>query len=238
MDSARRDGLIPDNPARGVTLPTVTPGREVFLTREQVDNVAKRMDPDDRTVLLVLAYTGLRWGELAGLHVRRLDLLRRQLDVVETLVEVKGRSIKPYPKGRQRRTVPLTDRVVDELAAFLARNPRGRDDLVFQVYRSTWGRRHLQPALRAAGAPIVRVHDLRHTYASWLVQDGMTLPEVALVLGHASITTTMRYAHLAPGALDRVRQTLEARSSAVNLPSAGSQRQPQPAPASPYAIER
>ena len=55
----------------------------------------------------------------------------------------------------------------------------------------------------------MRVHYLRHTHASWLVQDGLTLPEVAQVLGHASITTTMRYAHLAPGTLDRVRQTLQ-----------------------------
>jgi len=167
------------------------------------------MDEDDRVVLLLLAYTGLRWGELAGLHVSRLDLLRRQVDVVETLVEVGGRTVKPYPKGRHRRTVPLTGRLVDELAAYLKRNPRGRDDLVFTVYRSTWGRRHLQPAQERAGAPITRVHDLRHTYASWLVQDGLTLPEVAEVLGHASISTTMRYAHLAPGTQDRVRDLLE-----------------------------
>lgn len=218
LDAARRDGLLPDNPARGVTLPSAPPGRETFVTREQLDRVVEHMSSDAACLTLLLGYTGMRWGEAAGLHVARLNLLRRRVDVVETLVETAGsRFVKPYPKSARSRTVPLTARLVDALAAHLS----GHDDpLVFPgVSRHTWARSHLKPALEAAGVPPIRVHDLRHSCASWLVQDGVTLPEVALLLGHASISTTMRYAHLAPGTFDRVLASLEDRRRQIGVSS-------------------
>lgn len=211
LESARRDGLVPDNPARGVRLPTVPPGREVYLTREQVEAVTARMDPDHAAVVLTLVWTGMRWGEVAGLHVTRVDLLRRRIDVVETLTEVGGtRAVKPYPKGKRRRTVPVPHVLVDVLAAYLARNPRARTDLLFAgLSRHTWARAHLRPAMVEAGVPLVRVHDLRHTYASWLVQDGVSLVEVARLLGHQSVNTTARYSHLVPDAYDGVLSVLD-----------------------------
>jgi site-specific recombinase XerD len=58
-----------------------------------------------------------------------------------------------------------------------------------------------KPALRAAGITDLRWHDLRHTFASWLIQDGVPLERVSKLLGHQSMTMTMRYAHLAPNQL-------------------------------------
>jgi integrase len=60
-------------------------------------------------------------------------------------------------------------------------------------FRSAW-----EAALAAAGIEGFRFHDLRHTFASWLVQRGRTLKEVQEALGHQTITMTMRYSHLAP----------------------------------------
>lgn len=220
LEAARRDGLIADNPARGVTLPATPPGVDRYLTRDEVADIAAELAAPHDLVLATLAYTGLRWGELAGLHVARLDLLRRRVDVVETLVELPGRrEVKAYPKGGRRRTVPLPRGLAAELAAHLVGHG---DPLVFPgLSRHTWARSVLHPALGQANtarlerqppdstiAPF-RVHDLRHTYASWLVQDGLTLPEVAAVMGHASIATTMRYAHLAPDTHDRVLGVLD-----------------------------
>jgi len=208
LGAAMVDGLIDSNPARGIRRPVSEPGQEHFLSRVEVDAIAAAMDSDfDRAVLYTLAYTGLRWGELAGLRIRRLDPLLRSLTVCETLIEVAGqRTFKPYPKSRHHRTVPIPALLRDVLAAYLAACPGGRDEVLFRpepiglLSRFTWGRWRFKPAVEAAGlaAAGVRVHDLRHTYASWLVQAGVPLADIQLVLGHASVTTTERYAHLGP----------------------------------------
>lgn len=254
LDSARRDRLIVDNPCRDVKLPPVPPHREVFLSEEEVDELAAAMHRRpaagdfDGLVVLVLANTGLRWGELAGLEVRQLDLLRRQMVVDSTLIEVDGQfARKPYPKHNQRRHVPLPRHLVELLARHLELHPPRRDELGHLVFRpeslgghvghgralsrSSWPRTAFAPAVAAVfgcalyekgrsythescGCRGVRVHDLRHTYASWLVQQGISLEVVQKLLGHQSIATTQRYAHLRPDAGAAAVAVLERRLQA------------------------
>jgi site-specific recombinase XerD len=232
LGAAVRERLIADNPCRFVQLPTLPGGRDVYLTRDEVDAVVATMGEPHATITLTLAYTGLRWGELAGLHLGRVDMLRRRLEVVDVLEEVDSvRSLKEYPKGRgnkpnhARRVIPLPSHLVDVLAAHMARQPpqpcpflHGRaacSGLVFTRPRTGlltrhWGPDNLRPALLAAGvSKPATPHDLRHSYASWLVQDGVPLREVQRLLGHTSITTTERYSHWAPGVDDRALQSLE-----------------------------
>jgi integrase len=71
-----------------------------------------------------------------------------------------------------------------------------------------FGRRQWGDACEAAGVGDARLHDLRHTFASWLVQDGVPLQEVQRLLGHASIVTTQRYSHLGTSQHDRVLAAL------------------------------
>jgi integrase len=216
LASAVRERLLVANPVVYVKLPTPAAGREVFLTREQVAALDEAAGGQDGLVITVLAFCGLRWGELAGLRVRRLDMLRSQLDVVEVMTRF---GPKDYPKSRKsRRTIPIPEEVKDRLAAHLAAARARRDDLVFRTARGaalsdmTFRHRAWARAIRLTGLEELqaRPHDLRHTAASWLVQAGVPLYEVQHFLGHESIVTTQRYAHLAPDAHDRIREAFRA----------------------------
>jgi integrase len=128
----------------------------------------------------VAAYTGLRWGELAGLRVRRVDLLHRRITVAEQLLEVRGRlAFGPTKTGASRRTVTLPTVAAEALAEHLGVYAEaGPDGLVFPaerggpIRRSNFTRRVWIPATRAAGVEGLRFHDLRHTAATLAVAAG------------------------------------------------------------------
>jgi integrase len=226
--TAVHGGQLSSNPAANVTLPARGAGSEVYLTRDEVEAIAWAIETPTLSihngrsadslelaetygvVVRVLAYTGLRWGELAGLHRRRLR--PRSLTVVEVTDGLGG--IKAYPKGGRRRDVPLAAPVADRIEEYLRSHPAKSGDLVFRrpsggpldnhAFNGPWHR-----ARRLAGVQYARPHDLRHTCASWLVQAGVPLLEVSRMLGHTSPAVTMRYAHLEPGRWDRIRDALD-----------------------------
>lgn len=226
VDAAVRERLIPANITRGVNLPTVSKQPDRFLTEAEVDAILSALDDErDQAMVLLAAYTGLRWAELAGLHSHRVDMLRRQLHVVETAK--RSGEIKAYPKSKAGfRTVPLVDRVLDPLSSRLT------EELVFPgrdgrpISYSNWRRRRWAPAAKAVAKPYPTFHDLRHTYASWLVQRGVDLRTVQVLMGHESLVTVQRYSHLAPDVHDKVRQALDA--PATHAPAGKSAAGPGP----------
>jgi integrase len=107
LDLAVRDKRIASNPAKGVNLPRVVKRSKRYLTAAQVAALAEAAGERGRLVVLTAAYTGLRWGELAGLRVKRVDLLRRRLTVAECMVEVDGGRVSwTTPKTYESRSVP------------------------------------------------------------------------------------------------------------------------------------
>jgi integrase len=241
MSAAVNEGLVAGDPCAHTMLPTIPKGLETYWTEKQVDAIAAsvhapsvRLSAHQRdlgyVVILTFAYTGLRWGELTGLRKGRLELLKRRLLIRGVWTR---HGYKEYPKSaKSRRTVPLPEWLCELLAEYLAKYPADDGDYVFRgdrggpLHGSNFCTRVWHPALAASGALDGNVHDLRHTYASWLVQRGRTLEEVKALMGHASITTTEMYAHFAPdhgsnavsvlergasgarGSVSRLRQTL------------------------------
>ena len=136
--------------------------------------------------------TGCRRGELLNLEWSRVDLQQRRF-----LLEAR------HTKARKRRTVPLNDAAIEVLkqlqawqAKHLARSPwvfGWKEDSRITTFKTSW-----TSALKRAEIENFRIHDLRHTFASWLVMQGESLYVVKELLGHASITQTEIYAHLAP----------------------------------------
>ena len=99
LDIAVKDRRISSNPARGVNLPRKVQKDHLYLSHDE-DAALARAPGDRSTLILVLAYCGLRWGEAIGLEVRDLDLARRRININRNAVEVGGRS---EPRGQRRR---------------------------------------------------------------------------------------------------------------------------------------
>ncbi len=217
LDDAVRDRRILTNPARGVKLPPKVKRPHSYLTDDQVWQLAHEAGADKGVVVLVLAYCGLRWGELAGLHVADVDTLKRRINVRRNAVRVGGAIIVGTPKTHEDRTVPLPRFLIEPLAA--ACRGKSRDGIVFPASggghakspgASTWFAGAVTRCIAAADKtraaerkvhpdsepvtpvfPRITPHDLRHTAASLAVSAGANVKAVQKMLGHKSAAMTL-----------------------------------------------
>lgn len=211
---AVKDGRLARNPAAGVNLPRVVEGERRYLTHEQTVTLAELCGPY-RLVVLFLAYTGVRWGEMAALCVGRLDLMRRRAEIAQSVTPVRGVLTWGRPKGHERRAVPIPRFLVGELAVHVAgKDPGG---LVFTGERGgvlraqVFQRAAFTAAAETLGVPGLHPHELRHTAASLAIAAGANVKVVQTMLGHKSATMTLDlYGHLFPDQLDEVADALDA----------------------------
>lgn len=216
LAAAVEERLIPANPAERLPLPRIEREEMRFLDPAQVATLTDIIDERYRAMVLLGAYGGLRLGELAGLRRARVDLVRRRVDVVETLVEVRGHHHFGPPKTRAgRRSVPLPGPVADVLMEHMAALEPGQ--LVFPapeggpLRASLFRRRLWAPAVESAGLTPLRIHDLRHTAVAFWIAAGASPKEIAARAGHTSVVTVLdRYGHLLPGGEEAVTDRLEA----------------------------
>lgn len=212
---AVKDERITRNPADRVSLPRVHEAERRYLTHGQVEQLAEACGPESRLVVLFLAYTGLRWGEMAALRVHRVDLFRRRVLIAESVTPVAGVMTWGPTKGHERREVPVPRFLVDELMRHMA----GKDPeaLVFEgargaVMRSgTFRRGALDRAARELDLDGLHPHELRHTAASLAIASGADVKVVQQMLGHKSATMTLdQYGHLFGDRLDVVADAMDA----------------------------
>ncbi|MFI7174840.1 tyrosine-type recombinase/integrase [Streptomyces spororaveus] len=235
MRAAVDEDLIAVTPCRRIDLPPEPVKPPQWFTVEQAQAILDELDQPWQTMVLLAFYTGLRWGELAGLHGHRIDWQRSRLFVVE--VNTKS-GIKEYPKSSKScREVPIPEHVLDALARHM--HGRDRDGVVFttvtkgrsgrllddgnwraQIWWPTVKRaRYAKPSGAIGQVPHYPPHSTRHTCASWLVQKGVSLYDVQHLLGHESYQTTQRYAHLAPDAHRAVLGAWERLGSQLVVPA-------------------
>ena len=198
-----------------------------YLSHAQVAALADAIERQ-REVVRFLAYTGLRWGEMAALRVQDFDMLRRRVNVSRSVTECGGLQWST-PKTHERRSVPFPAALADELAALMV--GKDREALVFTDHRgnvlrnSNWRSRVFQPAVEKCQAadcsfPSITPHDLRHTAASLAISAGANVKAVQRMLGHAKASMTLDvYADLFDEDLDDVAGRLDAaiRSAAYPL---------------------
>jgi len=189
---ALKRGLVEKTPCRYVERPPRSEGRTRFLSPVEADELLNACPRWLADVVGIALETGFRRGEI--LSLRRSDL---HYDLGENgLISLR----KEETKSQKPRHIPMTPRAKEILRGI---HPNLSHPFVFSgpdelpLGKGTL-HYHFQKACRKAGLEDIHFHDLRHTVGSWLVQRRVPLYEVSQILGHASLQTTQRYAHLAP----------------------------------------
>lgn len=202
------------NPAEGVELPRKPETEQRYLTHEQLHRLAVASGRF-RTLVLVLGYCGLRFGEAAALRVGDVDLGGRRIRVRRSATYVTGQGLVEGPtKNHSARTVPVPRFLVPLLATELG--DRAGDALLFPSRRGG----HLSvgelrwvfdPAAVAVSVDGLTPHELRHTCASLAIAAGANVKVLQTLLGHKTATLTLdRYGHLFPDDLDRIADAFDA----------------------------
>ncbi|MBE6477847.1 MAG: site-specific integrase [Propionibacteriaceae bacterium] len=219
LDQAVKTKHLGVNPALAVAKPKQRLKRRRYLSGVQVEQLAGAAGSRG-DVVLVLAYCGLRWGELAALRAGCVDQVRRRLMVEASVTEVNGQMEWSEPKDHQRRSVPYPAFLDEAIAARL--DGRGPGDLLFPsahggVLRIGNARRDwFDRAAREAGVEGLTPHELRHTAASLAVKSGASVLALQRMLGHDKPSTTLDvYADLFDEDLDQVAERLAAVRSAA-----------------------
>lgn len=181
-------GMRPDNPVRGVKKFTERKC-DRYLTADEISRLgsalsASNASPFAKTIIRILLLTGARKGEIEALRWREVDFERGLLRLEDSKTGEK--------------TIPVTQAVLDLLKAV----PKPCSSVyVFPSLRTKGayyrGTKRVWEELRIeADLPDLRLHDLRHTFASLAVSSGASLPMIGRLLGHRDSKTTERYAHL------------------------------------------
>ena len=186
--------------------------------------------------MLFLAYTGVRFGEMAALRVARLDVQRRRAVIAESVTPVQGLGLVwGTDKTHQRREVPIPQLLATELAEHVA--DKQPDDLVFagirngQPLRVSTFRTSFTAAAKAIGVPDLYPHQLRHTAASLAIASGADVKVVQQMLGQGSATMTLdTYGHLFEDRLDEVASAMDTARNAARAPRAASNGLPSGCP--------
>ncbi len=230
LDAAVERNLIVANPASRVRLPKPHKTPNLYLSHEQVAELADEIDPRSKTLVGLLAYTGLRFGEASALRVGSLHLDKRRLTVVRSITSVKGRLIEGPTKSHERRDLYFPSFLTEALRRQIA--GRSKEQFVFTAPRGgnirldDWRPRTFYPAIDRINAsrqkaadeagenpdlfPDITPHDLRHTAASLAVSAGANVKALQRMLGHASASMTLdRYADLFEDDLVKVADALE-----------------------------
>lgn len=217
MKTAELLEYVSRNPCRGVPLPTVERAEDdvMFLTHAEFGLLIEGIHEPYKTFAQFLVMTGARFGEATALRVTDIDLLSKPATArINKAWKRDGQSryyIGPTKTCAGKRTIGLNPTLVELLIPLVA--GRSGDGLLFatahgrRISHKPFWQHHWVPAVQAACSRGLtkspRIHDLRHTHASWLIQDGaISLFAISRRLGHASVRTTEQvYGHLMPQAL-------------------------------------
>ena len=230
LNTAVDDELIQRNPCRIKGAASEPSPERPTITITQVYVIAEEVRPWYRALVLVAAFTGLRWGELMALQRRHVELEGGIVKVRGSLGEIGGRLIEGPPKSAAgRRDVAIPEAIVPELQAHLDKwSVDGSDGRVFVGpqgatpkrgnFQVTWSK-----AVDEAGVPGLHFHDLRHT-GNTLAAEGASLRELMARMGHNSARAALIYQHASRDREQAIGAAISARIEAERAKAKGHDR--------------
>ena len=189
-------GYVKTNPVKGIKFLKEPPGRMRYLKSEEVVALLNACADHIRPIVVIALNTGMRKGEILNLKWADTDLKNRKIMVINA-------------KNNESRVIPINQTLHKDLSN-LSRNINGeyvfpnRDGLPFGDIQKSFS-----SALKHAKIEDFRFHDLRHTFGSHMVMQGVDLRTVQQVMGHKDIKMTMRYSHLSPEYVQEAMERLD-----------------------------
>ncbi|PTV98618.1 site-specific recombinase XerD [Halanaerobium saccharolyticum] len=227
LKQAVKERLIYSNPSKGVELPTKQEEEKLHIwNKKQVSRFLARAKKHKYYMIFFLAVnTGMRRGELLGLKWKDIDFNKKRLEVKRQAVKTDKGIILKKPKSKAgNRVIPITNNVVKELKRHKIRQSENKlalgnnykdQDLVNcnklgEPISPMMAYIEFKNLSRDINLPEIKLHDLRHTFATLFLENGGNIKTLQQILGHSSITVTMdTYSHVTDEMLDSAAKNMD-----------------------------
>ena len=209
---------LKDNPCRKAgSIGKSHAGEKEFWTKQEFKQFLVTVEdkPETKMAFLLLYWTGMRIGELLALTYNDIDLEKRTISVNKSYQRIEGRDIITPPKTpKSKRIITIPPFLTEELKEYIS-HLYGimADERMFRFTKS-YMEHEIIRGIKASGVKRIRLHDIRHSHASLLVEMGFTPLAIAERLGHEKIETTLNtYSHLYPNKQGELADKLEIENS-------------------------
>jgi integrase len=209
---------LKDNPCRKAgSIGKSHAGEKGFWTKGEFKQFLSVVEekPEARMAFLLLYWTGMRIGELLALTYKDIDLDKRAIFISKSYQRIDGRDIITPPKTpKSKRNITIPPFLAEELREYTSRLYGIMEDERMFRFTKSYMEHEIIKGIQKSGVKRIRLHDLRHSHASMLVEMGFTPLAIAERLGHEKIETTLNtYSHLYPNKQGELAEQLEFENS-------------------------
>jgi site-specific recombinase XerD len=209
MKAAVDEGLRDDDPTSTIPTPVVPRKKARILTIAEIEAIRAAMPPWLGIAVLLMAFAGLRIGEVCGLQVHNVDFVNNEITVQHVIT--KGGKLRPYPKGKEILVVPMGPDLRTALLLHIEKYANSSEGFVLWnpkhnvLVRPESLRRYFYKAIKKAEikGPHVTPHFLRNFCATYLARNGAQAYDIQAILRHKNLITSQHYIDDVPGS-DRV----------------------------------
>lgn len=184
-----------------------------FWTLEEFKAFLPSMEekPISKTIFELLFWTGMRSGEMLALTKNDFDFDAKTVHIHKTFIRLNGKDIIQSPKTpKSKRVITLPDFICKQMKTYIRNNPQiSEDQRLFPVTKSYLAH-EMRRGSKKSGVKRIRVHDIRHSHASLLIEQGFSPLLISERLGHENVQTTLQtYSHLYPNKHNEVADKLQ-----------------------------